>query len=135
VISIVRKDLLEKELEFYKKTRIELKPVKFNKNKFYNLAKKYKYSSMTENSYCCYGEEKLCWQELIEEGNWDLTQIRITDIIKTTLKEIKHIARDRSQGNRCYMYKSKDECLLFIYARDTEIETDYHIWFSNKKLD
>lgn len=134
MIKIVRKDLLNIELDFYKKIGAELKPVKFNKNKFHNLAKKYKYSSMTENSYCCYGEEKLCWQELIEEGNWDLTQIRVTDIIKSIFKNIKHIARDRSQGDRCYMYKSKDECYIFIYARDTELQTDYNISFSNKRF-
>ena len=129
---MINKELLNKELEWYKENRKELKPVKFNKNKYYNLFKKYKNYGMTENYYCCYGQEQCCWQDLVEEGiNW-LTLPRVRGEMKVG-RHVIHNIKNRKLGDRVFMYKDKDVCYIFIYARDTDLETDYHIWFSNNK--
>lgn len=128
---MVREKLLESELNTYIKQGMCLKPKKFNKDEFFNLFKKYKYYGMTENSYCCYGEERCCWQEPTEEGVWDLTLKEVKSIILDTIKDIKHEVRCRKDGDRFYIYKNKDCCFIYIYARDTIHKTDYRIWFSN----
>ena len=127
---MIRKDLLEKELEW---NGIKLKPKKFNRDEVYNLFKKYKYYGMTESSYCCRGEENCCWQELVEEGNWSLTLEDVKNSIWSNIKYFKHYIRNRKDGDRFYMYKDKSVCLVYIYARDTELQMDLNIWFSNEE--
>ena len=127
---MINKKLLNKELEWYKEHRKELNPIKFNKNKYYNLFKKYKNYGMTENSYCCYGQEQCCWQELTEEGINRLTLPKVRTEMKFSKWNL-HDIKSRKSGNRVFMYKDKEVCYIFIYLRDTEYETDYHIWFSN----
>ena len=131
---MVRKDLLNKELKWYKEHGFsEMKSRKFNKNYFYKLLKKYKFCGMTENSYCCYGEEHCCWQELVEDGVWDLTYKSVRYSIWDLIKSIRHELRCKKYGDRLYMYEDKDNCYVYIYARDTDFKNDYFIWFSNKE--
>ena len=128
---MIRKDLLEKELEW---SGIKLKPKKFNRDEVYNLFKKYKNYGMTESSYCCSGEVNCCWQELIEEGVWLLTLEDVRNNIWSNIKYFKHYIRSRKDGDRFYMYKDKEKCLIYIYARDTELQMDLNIWFSNEEV-
>ena len=129
---MINRKLLDKELEDYRAKGIELKPMKFNKNKFYNLFKKYKSYGMTENYYCCYGEERCCWQDLVERGCWHPTLECVRkDMILS--KNMKHIVRCRKYGDRFYISKDKDKCAIFIYARDTEQQEDLHMWFSSRE--
>jgi hypothetical protein len=87
---------------------------------------------MVESSYCCQGEEQCCWQEIIEEGNWDLTLDSIKKSILYLFKNIKQELRSRRKyGNRMYMYQDKDCCYMHIYGRDL-FQADYDIWFKNK---
>ena len=131
---MIRQDLLNKELEFYKRRNKELKPIKYNRDTIFNLFRKYKNYGMTENSYCCHGEEFCCWQELVEEGNWNLTLRAVRGDILRNLRYARYFIRNRKSGDRMYMYQDKDCCYIYIYCRDIfEIQTDYAIWFDNKK--
>jgi hypothetical protein len=79
---MVKQKLLEKELEWYKKYKnIELKPINFNKNLIDDLFEEFNDYGMVEDSYCCMGEMQCCWQEVVEEGNWDLTLENVKDNI------------------------------------------------------
>ena len=119
---MINKKLLNEELDDYKiRMKVELKPVKYNRNLIFNLFRKYTNYSMTENSYDCYGEEKCCWQELIEEGNWNLTLESVRTSILGTFKEIRHCLRSRRKlGNRLYMYKDKINLKNKIKSVDKE---------------
>lgn len=128
---MVNKDLLEEELNTLKERGVILKPKKFNKDEFYNLFKKYKYYGMTENSYCCYGQKRCCWQDLIEEGVSNLTLEDVKWDILSTINNIKHEIRCRKDGERFYIYKDKENCIIYIYARDTIHQMDFNIWLSN----
>jgi len=126
---MVRQELLNKELDYYRELGKELKPVKLNLDHVFNLFKKYKKYGMTESSYCCNGEEERCWMEVIEEGNWDLTLLMVRKYIWHLFKNIKYELRSRKVfGNRMYMYQDKDCCYIYIYGRDL-FQVDYDIWF------
>jgi hypothetical protein len=127
---MVNQELLNKEIEEYRKVqKVDIKEIKASKDFFKifipNLFKEYKWYTMTENSYCCYGEEHCCWQELIEEGNWDLT---LKDVRMAIIESIKDSKKHLYHGGRLFMYKDADKCYLYIYCRD-KIKTDFHIWF------
>jgi hypothetical protein len=126
---MIREDLLNQELNHYRKHDNQMNPIKYNRNFIFNLFRKYKEYGMTENSYCCYGEETCCWQEIMEEGNWNLTLSMIRKDILYLFKNIRHILRSsRKYGERMYMYQNKDCCYIYIYTRDL-IQKDYAIWF------
>lgn len=86
---------------------------------------------MIENSYCCYGEEDCCWQEVVEEGVWGFTLKDIRSGILYNLKYIKNTLRSKKIGYRMFVGQKDKDYTIYIYARDTEVQTDYHIWFSN----
>lgn len=130
---MVKTELLEDALLKYKNHGMHLKPKKFNRDEFFNLFKKYNYYGMTEYSYCCYGEERCCWIEPTEDGVWDLTLKDVKSIMLDTIKDIKHEIRYRKYGDRFYIYKNKDYCFVYIYARDTIHKTDFRMWFSNRE--
>lgn len=130
---MIREELLNKELAEYKRRGLNLSPKKFNKNEFYNLFKKYRYYGMTENSYCCYGEECCCWQELTEEGIHDLSLKEVKTYMTDVIKNIKHVLRCKKDGNRFYIYKNKTNCFIYVYARDTIHKTDFKIWFCSEE--
>jgi hypothetical protein len=129
---VLRQDLLQNELDNYKTNeKIELKPLKYNRNKFFDLFKKYKRWGMTEQSYCCYGEEQCCWYDPYEEGIWNLSLHQIRKIILNDIKSLQYIIRSiRKYGHRMYVYQDKNRCYIYIYCRDV-FQRDYHIWFSN----
>lgn len=127
----INKELLQKELDRYKERGIDLKPIRYNRDFVFNLFRKYKYYGMTENSYCCYGEESCCWQEIIEEGVNGLTLKDVRNDILYNLKYIKNTLRSKKIGYRMFVGQKDKDYTIYIYARDTEVQTDYHIWFSN----
>jgi hypothetical protein len=129
---MIRQDLLDKELDYYRKLGKELKPVKFNRDHIFNLFKKYQKYGMTESSYCCHGEEQCCWIEVVEDGNWELTLPKIRRNILYLFNNIKYELRSRRiYGNRMYMYQDKECCHIYIYSRDL-FDVDYDIWFKKK---
>ena len=67
--TMVIQKLANEQLDFYLKQGKELKPTSYNKELIKRLFLKFSNYSMTESSYCCYGEEQSCWQEFIGEGN------------------------------------------------------------------
>lgn len=133
---MVRKDLLEKELEWYKNRNIEIKPVKYNKDIFQKLFEKYDYYGMCEYSFCCYGVEHSCWVEVVEEGNWNLTLDKVKRNILNNIKECKKYLYNGKKygGNRLHIGEKDGVCYVFIYLRD-KLGVDYSIWFekNNKK--
>lgn len=131
---MIRMDLLGKELEVYKKQGKELLPQKYQSDKVFNLFRKYKHFGMIEYSYCCYGEERNCWMEIVEEGVWFLTLKQVRRNIIDTLKSLKDILRGRKKhGNRYYVYQDKHCCYIYIYARDLKnVQADYLVWFSSE---
>lgn len=88
---------------------------------------------MTENSYCCYGLETCCWQELVEEGIWDLSLEQVKkNIIYNIRHARKYLYNTKKYGKRFYIYEDEEVCLIYIYLRDMKKE-DYAIWFSNEE--
>lgn len=102
---------------------------KLSKKALYKLLQENKHSAMCEWSYCCYGLYKCCWQELIEEGNWGLTQKQVDEDIKYAIDETAKICRRDSRILYC-----KDEygVHVIIIARDV-MSTDYLIVFTDEE--
>lgn len=130
---MVNNRLLKKELERYDvRDSSKLKPVKYNKDLFNRLFEKYDDFGMVENSYCCYGLETCCWQEIVEWGVWDL---ELKDVKELILRDIKHAKKYLYNGrkyghNRLHMYEDNEKCHIYIYLRDIT-GCDYSIWFEN----
>lgn len=123
--------LLQKELNRYKKN---LTFTKYNKDLFPNLFKKFKYYGMVEDSYCCYGKEFCCWQEVVEEGVWDATLGMVKRNILDNIHYIqKYLYNPRKYGKRLYMYEDKNCCEIYIYTRDL-IKEDFAIWFNKEDI-
>lgn len=101
---------------------------KLSKKTLYELLKQNKHSSMCEWLYCCYGLYNNCWQELIEEGCWGLTQKEVDDIIKHTIDSTAKICRKDSRILYCEENYGLD---IIIIARDV-FQTDFLITFTNE---
>lgn len=128
---MVKKDLLEKELQWYRDDKnIQLKPIKYDKNLLVNLFNKFNEYGMCEHSFCCYGLEKECWVELVEEGNWGLTLEKVKRNITRNIKRSRKYLYNAKKygGNRLHIYETDEVCYLYIYLRDVKKE-DYSIWF------
>lgn len=130
---MINEKLLNKEIENYKRRNIDLKPSKYNRNKIFNMFKKYKYFGITKDSFCCYGEEHCCWQDVIEDGVWNYNLKYVRIDILYTLKNLRHIIRNKKQGNRYFICENEKGFYIYIYARDTNLKKDFHIWFSNEE--
>lgn len=128
---MVNDKLLEKELEWYKDRDVDMKSVKYTKDIFKDLFKKYNKYGMTEHSYCCYGLERCCWSEVVEEGNWDLTLEQVkSDILRNIKESKKYLYNGKKYGrNRLYIGGKDGVCYVYIYLRD-KLWTDYSIWFN-----
>lgn len=100
-----------------------------SKKMLYELLKKYKHSSMCEWSYCCYGLYKNCWQEPIEEGNYDLMQQDVNEIIKYTIDNTAKYCRKDSR----ILYCETDKRINVIIVMRDIFETDYLITFTNEE--
>lgn len=132
-MKMTNNDLLGKELRKYKhEYRLPLKPLLFKKSVFPRLFKKFKFFGMTVKSYCCDGLENCCWQEVVEEGVWNLPLQQVKDNIMRNLKHSKKYLYNYNKNNkRLYKYEDNTYCLIYIYLRDI-LEVDYAIWFANK---
>jgi hypothetical protein len=129
--NINNKILLNKTLEWYKENLV---PVRFSKKLFDRLFEKFPYYSMTETMYCCHGLEQLCWQEVYEEGNWNLTLQDVKDDIQRYVNRVsKYLYNYKKNGCRFYMYEDQQKCRIFIYTRD-KVKSDYHIEFYSKEI-
>lgn len=130
---MVNDNLLEKELEWYKDRDIDMKSVKYTKDIFIDLFKKYSNYGMTEHSYCCNGLERSCWVEVVEEGCWDLTLEQVKSNILRNIKECKkYLYNGKKYGNnRLYIGEKDGTCYVYVYLRD-KLWTDYNIWFDER---
>lgn len=126
---MVKQDLLNKALEWVGNGK-ELKPMKYNRDFVYNLFKKYKNYGMTISSYCCYGDEQCCWQDPYAEGIWSMNLKEVKNVMWDNIKSIQPYIRERRKGERFYIYKDNNICIIYIYCRDNS-EVDYYLWFSN----
>jgi len=130
---MIDKKLLERQLSFYREKDMLLKPEVFNKNVLPSLLKKFTNYGMTENFYCCNGDELCCWQEIVEQGNWNLTLESVKENIKRNVKFTKKYLYNQSKyGKRLYKYEDEYGCHIYIYLRDI-FKVDYAIWFNNEK--
>lgn len=127
---MVNDNLLEEELWWYKNKNVDMKPVKYTKDIFKGLFEKYNNYGMCERSYCCYGLERCCWVEVVEEGNWNLTLEQVKSNILRNIKECKkYLYNGKKYGsNRLYIGEKDGVCYVYIYLRD-KLLTDYSIWF------
>lgn len=124
-----RYKLLNHAKEEYNKTfNLNLQFKHLSKNKLHNLLKEYKHSNMCEWSFCCYGLEQCCWQELVEEGNWGLTQERVDECIKYAIDLTAKACR---RDNRILYYERDNAIDVFIITRDI-YSTDFLITFTNE---
>lgn len=130
---MVNNRLLNEELKnFDVKMKVKMKSIKYNKDLFPNLFKKFNEFGMVEFSFCCYGLEQSCWAEVVEEGNWNLTLEEVKHQILINLKECKKfLYNGRKYGaNRLYIGEKDGVCYIYIYLRDI-LSMDYSIWFAN----
>ena len=100
-----------------------------SKRALYELLRQNKHSSMCEWDYCCYGLHQNCWQELFEEGNWNMSQKRVNDIIKHIIDSTAKICR---KDNRILYCENEYGIHVIIIARDVD-DCDYLICFTNRK--
>lgn len=127
---MINKRLLKKELDWYKTRNIGMKPIRYNKNLFPELFKKFNNYGMSEHFYCCHGLERSCWTEVIEEDIWSYTLAEVKIEILRNIKETrKYLYNNKnSGGNRIYIGEREGVVCVFIYLRDV-IATDYSLWF------
>lgn len=116
--------------EQYSKTfNHDYKFKKLSKKALYKLLEENKHSMMAEWSYCCNGLYKCCWQELIEKGNWGLTQKAVDEDIKRAIDKTAKICRKDSRILYC---EEENAIQVIIIARDI-MSMDYLITFTNEE--
>lgn len=120
---MINTKLLQKTLNKWGKDGKYFIPLSLNKEGIQKLLNNSEEYSMTEDYYCCFGLEQCCWQDLVEEGVWNLTKDEVQQEIMDAIdKGIKN----NIDGDRCY-FMENDTCLrVYIYLRDL-FEVDYHI--------
>lgn len=122
------RQLLQQELEGYAAKGIEFKPVKFSQQLINGLFETYERFGMVEHSYCCYGLERSCWSEIIEEGIWDLTLEQVKENISSKFKYVKsHLYGSQ----RFYLYRTETHCFIYLYLRD-KVGEDCFLWFGHE---
>ena len=102
---------------------------KLSKKALYELLQQNKHSQMCEWSYCCCGLYHNSWQEPYFVGNWELTQKRIDEIIKSTIDETAKICR---KDNRILYCEDEYGTHVIIVARDV-MSDDYLFTFTNRE--
>ena len=100
-----------------------------SKKALLKLLKEHNDSSMCEWDYCCYGLYQNCWQEPYFEGNWGMSQEKVNEIIKETIKKTAKICK---RDNRILYCEVDDVINIVIIARDV-MYCDFLIAFDNKK--
>lgn len=106
-------------------------PNKYSRKYIESLLNEYRYVSMVEASFCCYGLYNCCWQDVIEEGNFTLTTKQVKECIKNNLSNINKQLRKHT---RVYTQISDNGDLsMLVVARDLPVMCDYRLYFSNNK--
>lgn len=101
---------------------------KYSKKYIDELFKKYKYWSMVEASYCCYGWKNDCWQDIVQEGVWNFTIDSARKYIKDTIIDKRKLLL---KCNRLYIEEKEGLIDILITLRDTEHKQDLRIYASN----
>ena len=129
---MVNERLLKKDLQFWFKD-IPMESIKYNKNLFPTLFKKFNHYEMAEYSFCCRGLETSCWTELISEGNWGLTLDSVKRNILDDIKWCKkYLYNGKKYGtNRLHYYENNEVAHVYIYMRDI-LGMDLNISFWNE---
>lgn len=111
--------------------KCQYEKIHIDKNRFIELFKEYKHPSMCEWSYCCRGLYQNCWQEVIAEGIWFMTQESVNLIILNIFSELYKTCK---KDNRIGMYKDDIGIHMAIIARDLpKYRCDYLITFTNEE--
>lgn len=128
---MVNERLLKQKLARYNYSNIKMNTVKYNKDLFKNIFDEYNDFGMTESSFCCYGLEHCCWQEVVEDGVWDLTLDDVKyDILKNIKRCKKYLYNGKKYGsNRLYIGEKEGSLYVYIYSRDV-LGVDYSMWFA-----
>lgn len=117
--------------EFNNDFNHNVKYQKYSKKYIHNLMEKYSEWSMVESSYCCFGLETCCWQDLYEEDIWDYTLDDVKNIIIDSLKgNSKYLKRHK----RFYVEENENEVNIFVVLRDTKCKCNYNITGYNEKI-
>jgi len=131
---------IKKDMEIFKIK--DSRKIKYFRNLFDNMLKKYKYVCVTENYY---DDDSILdrnkrlefnnWQELVVDGNWGWTNKGVKNYVCCLLKLLKK----RNMLNDVYIGKCgykicKNEEIIYIYNRESKDRCDYIILFSNKEL-
>lgn len=125
----MNKDFLQTELDSFKKHGIDLKQKDYNRKMINDILKEHKYCAMVESSFCCYGEEKSCWQELYFDGNWNYTYKKIKKMIKKTFDEFEEYLLNKEDfGDRFFIYETENYIIAYVYLRDV-LQLDYTMFF------
>lgn len=127
---MLKYNLLNKELEFYKLKNMTKVDSNYSKKLITSLFAKYKYFGMTESHYCCYGDEICCWQEFCEVGNWSLTTKQVKSEILRNIKWSNKWLDSSKYPDRFHVYKNEESTHVYIYMRD-KTQKDFAIWFSD----
>lgn len=119
------KRLLAKSLKEYEEKEINFQYQPFSQKFLRELFETHQTFGMSEKSYCCYGMERHCWVEVIEEDVWDLTLEEVKKVIlHRILKSRKYLYDEK----RFYVFQTNDACYLYIFLRD-KVGEDYFVWF------
>ena len=78
------------------------------------LLKKYKRWGIVEDSHCCYGWEKCCWEDPYEEGIWDMTEDDVVRKLKGIFKEARKFS---SKMPIFYLYEHENKVEILITYR------------------
>ena len=79
-----------------------------------------------EDSHCCYGWEKCCWQDVYDVGMWGMTERDVLLKLKSVLSEARYLSRRLPVF---YLYERDNEVSILITYRhlDDGDCTDYRI--------
>jgi hypothetical protein len=114
--------------EYNTKFNSNCKRTNISVNQVKDLLKKYKHSTMVEWYYCCYGLYHNCWQELVAEGNWDMSQESVNDMI---LFSFEHDKKTINKDRRVAIEHTSDGVNMYIIMRDKGSRCDSLITFRN----
>jgi hypothetical protein len=129
---MIKKHLLQQELEWYEERNIHMKALQYNENfiskTLPRLFNKFKYYGINENHFGL--QDDWCdWQEII---NTDIKNITL-DIVKIMIEnDIKNSKKYLLNTNRLYFYEDINNCYIYIYTRDIA-KIDYALWFTNEE--
>jgi hypothetical protein len=136
---MVNKKYLNKELDFFKKENMEIETIKYTKEFEKFLDSLFENSAefgMTEKCYCCSSLDECCFEEIYEDGVWDLTKESTKIAIKNTVKSSrKYLYNARKYGrDRLHVLSNNDTTYIYIYMRD-KVLSDYLVWFAHNPIE